>query len=425
MFLFGNLIAQDHSLALQGEPSTPSPYWLSALDVFQIGENLPIRLSGRGCASAPEDWRMAVVWGRTLVNLADEVLTRQKALNTSVPLAGHQPQNLDFRFPGMTTFSSVFAPAPNTMDAPIWPSDSPFALIAARRPPSSYRPSLDSTTPHELLQLAQDQFYRGIFHMPHQRGMRNQQPTSISSDMPSSKAGQPLASTFSRTKELYTIGSEVLLLAEKLDIPSERFQWAGWADGIFSQMKMESISAEQSWKTLITSARGRSCLVMGSARAEEMDSALENGDLSVLKTEEADEARAALRNSITFLEKAMAMMMGSEDGSPMKPSSGQSAQQSSMVVVTPAAEEEEEEEAEEAAEIQALIDDGTSVIMTAEDTGDEELHELRTLLAEALLTLANLTFEVKEREELYARAHKEGRGTFELDEADERMDESD
>ena len=371
---------------------------------------------------------MAVVWGRTLVNLADEILTRQKALNTSVPPADHQSQNLDFRYPGMTTFSSVFAPASNVMDAPIWPPESPFALIAVRRPPSSYRPSLNSTTPHELLQLAQDQFYRGIFHMPHQRGMRNQQP----SEMTTSIAGQPLASTFSRTKELYTVGSEVLLLAEKLDTPSERFQWAGWADGIFSQMKMESIGAEQSWKTLITSARGRCCLVMGSARAEEMDSALEIGDLGVLKTEEADEGREALRNSITFLEKARAMMMGSEEGqgngnskpSDVFSSSGPSAQQSSMVVVTQATEGEEDEEAE----IQAIIDDGTSVIMTAEDTADEDLHdlaELRTLLAEALLTLANLTPDVKEREELYARAHKEGGGTFELDEADERMDEDD
>src|SRR5258705_2379118 len=67
LFLFGNLIAQDASLVFQDEPSTPTPYWLSVIDVFHIGDNLPIRVNGRGCPSAPEDWRMAVVWGRTLV----------------------------------------------------------------------------------------------------------------------------------------------------------------------------------------------------------------------------------------------------------------------------------------------------------------------------------------------------------------------
>jgi hypothetical protein len=166
LFLFGNLIAQDPSLVLQGEPSTPTPYWLSAIDVFHIGDNLPIRISGRGCPNAPEDWRMAVVWGRTLVNLADEILTRQKTPSTPVPTPMFHSPTFDPRY----AFTSVFLPPTNSADEPKWPSDSPFALIATRHPPSSFRINLNVFTPHELLQLAQDQFSRGIFHMPHPRG---------------------------------------------------------------------------------------------------------------------------------------------------------------------------------------------------------------------------------------------------------------
>ncbi|GAW08537.1 hypothetical protein LENED_010598 [Lentinula edodes] len=48
LFLFGNLVAQDPSVALEGEPDSPSQYWLAALDVFETGENLPTRTSGHG-----------------------------------------------------------------------------------------------------------------------------------------------------------------------------------------------------------------------------------------------------------------------------------------------------------------------------------------------------------------------------------------
>jgi hypothetical protein len=63
--------------------------------------------------------------------------------------------------------------------------------------------------------------------------------------------------------------------------------------------------------------------------------------------------------------------------------------------------------------------------MSLEDALNDETPEqaeVRTLLAEALLTLANLTADEMEREALYAKAHKEGKGSFELD--DDRMDES-
>ncbi|KAJ7874063.1 hypothetical protein B0H14DRAFT_118870 [Mycena olivaceomarginata] len=53
LFLFGNLIAQDASLALPDEPSSPATYWLAALDVFETGENLPSRTAFCLCGNRP------------------------------------------------------------------------------------------------------------------------------------------------------------------------------------------------------------------------------------------------------------------------------------------------------------------------------------------------------------------------------------
>ena len=41
LFLFGNTIACDPSLVMGPcEPTTPSPYWLAALNAFNTGNNL-------------------------------------------------------------------------------------------------------------------------------------------------------------------------------------------------------------------------------------------------------------------------------------------------------------------------------------------------------------------------------------------------
>ncbi len=122
-------------MALPGEPNAPTPYWLAALDVFETGENLPSRVNGTGC-DAPEDWRMAIVWGRTLVCIADEAIS--------------------------CSSSSALDD-----DDPTWPPESPFSAIAARRPPVTRRMTLGSASPNDLMVLAMDQFSRGIFHMPH------------------------------------------------------------------------------------------------------------------------------------------------------------------------------------------------------------------------------------------------------------------
>ncbi|KAJ7781476.1 hypothetical protein B0H16DRAFT_1498526 [Mycena metata] len=264
LFLMGNLIAQDASVAVADEPTTPATYWLAALDVFETGESLPGRTSGRGC-EASEDWRMAVVWGRTLVAVADEALTLSQERERS----------------------GTAAPPPE----PKWPSPaaSPFAAIAMRRPPASRRITL-ANAPHELLLVAMDQFSRGIFHMPH----------PAQSDVPTDTA-RP----FSRATELFTIAREVLALAERLPDPAERARWATWADSMLQQMDMEGDTNRAEWRGPVTRARGRCWLVVGTAGMEDMEAmAEERGWAEVLDSEEADEAREGLTRAVEFFERA-------------------------------------------------------------------------------------------------------------------------
>jgi hypothetical protein len=132
----------------------------------------------------------------------------------------------------------------------------------------------------ELLTHAADQFARGIFHMPHHAAHGR-----IDDDDDDS-------STSCRPRELFTIGSEVLAVAERLNDVEARRRWATWADAVFHQMHMEA--DVDAWRARIGVARGRCWLVMGSVRADEMEDALERGDVGVLQSKEADDARAAL-----------------------------------------------------------------------------------------------------------------------------------
>ncbi|KAJ7904302.1 hypothetical protein B0H14DRAFT_2328264 [Mycena olivaceomarginata] len=316
LFLMGNYIAQDASLALPDEPNTGITYWLAALDVFETGENLPSRTNPRGC-EAPEDWRMAIVWGRTLLAVADEALS----------LALERERS--------TTPLSPPAPEPK------WPSPaaSPFAAIAMRRPPASRRITLATAAPHELLLLAMDQFTRGIFHMPH--------PAHAADDAPTDAAARP----FSRATELFTIAREVLALAERLPDVAERTRWATWADSVLQQMDMEGDTTRTEWRGPVTRARGRCWLIVGTAGMEEIETrAEESGWDEVLDTEEADEAREGLTRAIEFFDRAAQSAKSEVD---------------------------------------------------ADEGGDDELQ---AFLAEALLTLANLTKDEDKREELYRRA---------------------
>jgi hypothetical protein len=264
LFHFGNLIAQNPSLAEPGEFDRPVPYWLAALDVFETGESLPSRTSP-DAPVPPEDWRMAVMWGRTLVSLADVILT----LSESNEAKDHR----------------LLTEEPN------WPPNSTFAAIVSRRPPFTRRMSLTSASANDLLLLAVDQFSRGIFHMPHRPNL-TQHTNSISSFSNATTPGLYFLEAFSRPKELFTIASDVLCIAERLDNAGDRREWALWADSVFNQMKMES--DVDTWRVSITRARGRCWLIIGSTGIEEIENALESGNHDILVTDAAQEARTSL-----------------------------------------------------------------------------------------------------------------------------------
>ncbi|KAK7039277.1 hypothetical protein VNI00_010182 [Paramarasmius palmivorus] len=348
LFLFGNLIQQDPTLALPGEPDAPSTYWLAALDVFETGENLPSRTHGLGC-DAPEDWRMAIVWGRTLVCLADETITRQSSSHDITMATSTSPD-----------------PAPGTGLGP----DTPFAIIAQRRPPITGRTSLATAKPNDLLKLAMDQFSRGIFHMPHPS-------TTSSTNM-----------CFSRAKELYTIASEVLLVASKLSSSEERRYWAEWADSVFNQMQMglQMELSQGAWKGRINRSRGECLLIVGSALAEEIEDELEKGGegaATALGSEDAVEAREVLGEAVVFFERAKGVVEANADSEVKRSPQVRKRKRGCC---------EPEIEVVEEVKVEAEDDD-----------------DLQSLLTEALLTLANLTVDETKREELYARAEKESR----------------
>ncbi|KAI0351284.1 hypothetical protein OH77DRAFT_1411267 [Trametes cingulata] len=369
LFLMGNLVSQDPSIVLPGEPDAPSTYWLAALDVFETGENLPSRTGGWNVDTA-EDWRMAIVWGRTLVCLADEKVTYN--MKQAKAQADASPQSGDYcYYPSGSSFS---------MSEPQWPPSSPFHAIAQFRPPVTRRMSLYSASAHDIMVLAMDQFSRGIFHMPHPHYSASHNPSFIhtpgtagspshtsgyfssaygppshySSPYATSSSGGDASVSFSRPKELFTIASEVLGVAERLTSGSQRHYWASWADSVFNQMKNEADM--DAWRGPILSARGRCWLVMGSAPVEDMEPALEAGDTDVLHSAEAEEAREGLAMAISFFERAK----------------GQRA-----------------------------------VPLSAEDAKTGLIDDVSPLLVEALLVLANLTVDENKREELYTRAQTE------------------
>lgn len=312
LFLMGTVIAQDADLALPDEPPTASTYWLAALDVFETGENLPSVVSA---GSPPrEDWRMAVSWGRTLVCLAEEkVEANLRASKVQAPPPPFPPTS----DPRGAWCSYQPSSGPFASVEPRWPRHSPFHAIAVSRPPVTRRMSLFSASAHDVMVLAMDQFSRGIFHMPHPQYPPTHNPTSLHHEFPfvdgvgfssafysrrhtlstspppsTTSTGSGATSTFSRPKELFTIASEVLGVAERLAQASQREYWAGQADSVFNQMKMEADMSE--WRMAVNAARGRCWLVVGAARAEEMEPALDRGDMSVLHSAEAQEAREGL-----------------------------------------------------------------------------------------------------------------------------------
>ena len=429
LFFFGNLIAACPQLALSDESSIPVPYWIAALDVFESGENLPSRFDSSIFTTYKtndlpddytppprEDWRMGVMWGRTLVALATEMVDRYRKEPPPPPLDTFPspfPTNTDYLKTG-TIWD----------DEPQWPPDSLFGLISERRPPISRQMLLANATPHDLLQIAADHFYRGIFHMPH-------------------TSRNTVAPPFSRSKSLYEIADEVLLLAEKLPDPQERKEWATYANSVFSQILVpwshryhgegaasasgstsKDMSDPQSIlpQGLLAKARGRTCLVIGSTIAEVIEERIDQGSEEaigwLIHSEEAQEARDVLLQAVDLLKEAR--MYVTDDTQNDEEFEGEDNEDILMNIDDDDDEADDEKETgimtsthirgkklQDLAASEARCTAQAEVRQCNLKEAEEEKLELSHLLAEALCSLANLTENKEHQEELYRRAETE------------------
>ncbi|KAF5362109.1 hypothetical protein D9756_002132 [Leucocoprinus leucothites] len=464
LFFFGNSIAANPELALPGEPPIPVPYWIAALDVFESGEHLPSRIDSfvnattyksdnlsRDHTPPPrEDWRMGVMWGRTLVALATEMADRHR--NDPPP---PEPEHFPSPFPTNTDYLKT-----GTIwdDEPEWPAESLFGLIAARRAPIARRMMLSNATPHEILQLAMDHFSRGIFYMPRH--------TSNSSAL----SRQTVSPQFSRSKSLYEIADEVLLLAEKLPDPEERKEWAVYAESILNQIHASQTRKYQGQSTaasastsaskdigdsrsvitegLLAKAHGRTCLVIGSTMAEiieeKMDEGPENEETigSLMRSEEAEEVRAALLRAIDFFERARMYIVedtlgdeeeleeedDDEDMMSVDDDDEADDEQEAGVLMSASArargKQRRDPKADEArrTRLEARRAARTEARRLYLQEAEEEKLQLSQYLAEALCSLANLTESKEQQEEYYRRAEAET-GVRLFDEGDDEMDE--
>ncbi|KAF8815431.1 hypothetical protein BYT27DRAFT_7129023 [Phlegmacium glaucopus] len=391
LLTFGCIIDSDPSLVLEGEPKTPTPYWLAAIDVFESGESLPIRTSGRVPKSMPEDWRMSASWGRTLVKLAAELLKRRKE-NPKLREPPAIPDYRNFKVPPPslpTPFRTY------TADEPDWPRASVFATISFLRPPFTRRLSLDTLTPDEIMTFAEDHLSRAIFYMPHPRNVPVKNNPSAPSPMHTSPTPSPPPdpalerSGPDRPQEIYTMASEVLLVAENSETPSGRLRWARWADGVVSQIKIEPNMKPQKFLDL----RAKCNLTMGTAKMEELTA---NWDYpNVLDTEDAEDGREYFKNASMFFEQAIALI---------------------------------EDDIENTVEVEQDIDSKHRMESESDDDDDDgeesgnasvgleiDLHRMKSLRSEALIELGNLTADFKAREELYAEAKRVGGRRIVLD----------
>jgi hypothetical protein len=380
--MFGCIIDSAASLALEGEPKTPTPYWLAAIDVFESGESLPVRTSGRLPKCMPEDWRMAASWGRTLIKLTAELLKRRKenpALREPPPMPDYS--NFKLPQPSLPTPFRTY-----TADEPNWPRASLFATIAFLRPPFTRRLSLDTLSPDEIMAFAEDHLTRAILHMPHPQ---NVIPVRYPYHPSSSSPTPPLDSEVERygpdrPQEIYTMASEMLFVAENSETPSGRFRWARWADGVISHVKIAPNMNPQKFLDL----RARCNLAMGSAKMEEL---LADWDYpSVLDTDDAEDGREYFKNAATFLGKLIATIEEDiEDISEMEKKHGM--------------------------EFDNDKGEGGSG-NTSELIHDEnDLFRMKILRSEALIELGNLTADSNAREELYAEAKRVGGPKIVLD----------
>ncbi|KDQ19474.1 hypothetical protein BOTBODRAFT_41677 [Botryobasidium botryosum FD-172 SS1] len=436
LYLIATLIARDASLALPGEPSTPTPYYHAALDVFEAGTSLASKRGGE----IMSDWKLELAWGRALVSLAEESLNASSGAVT--PAMNSKDSGAATPMSSLRDDVSVEMQSPPPPSA-ISSAEGSTALGAAAALPlpksSSAGPrgssGVEGLTPHELLLRGADHFTVGMLHLPGRR-LSLAQSLGIGGGAPSTSGGAgsgttpliiggdgngnipqadtrtlstepptnptipseptltptstsnasasgptpistPTPTSIPRQKILHSIALQVFAVAERLPDRAHRERWVTWADGVLTQVEREG-DDQHSLAFDTAKSRGACALVVGSGWAEELEGALEaeaeaededggaGGGESVLDSADAESARDALAKAIAHFERAK------------------------------------------------------------EFTEDFEADEgdLQSLLAEALLTLANLTRNETQREQLYARAKAEGGVDINLDSDNEGSDDN-
>jgi hypothetical protein len=225
------------------------------------------------------------------------------------------------------------SPPPADFQDPVWPQDSAFASVSHRRPPVTRRISLPSSTPHEILLQATDQFSRGMLHMPNARHPRSAhhhhrsgsyfyphdaiedpEETDAPPTLPGLGALETRDAASLRPRVLYTIASDVMSVAERMPDAATREYWANWSDTTFKQMEMES--DVRSWVYATAVGRGRCWLIIGAARAEALEVSIDSLDEAALQSEEAAEAREALlKGEHAFHALTFVFILSSPSGS--------------------------------------------------------------------------------------------------------------
>ena len=284
-----------------------------------------------------------------------------------------------------TQFSRTY-----TADEPNWPRESLFSTIAFLRPSFSRRLSLTTSSPDEIMAFAEEHLTQAISHMPHPRNViPARYPYHPSAPMQVPPPPLPPLdleterNSPDRPREIYTMASEVLLVAKNSETSSGRLRWARWADGVISRVVIQPDMKPHKFLDL----RAKCNLTMGTAKMEEL---LANWDHpSVLHTEDAEDGRKYFKNAATFFDQAITLIENDEGGSGK-----------------------------------------------ASDYDESDLHRMKSLRSEALIELGNLTADFTAREELYAEAKRVGGKKIVLDDehsldetedsiyAEDKMDET-
>jgi hypothetical protein len=266
-----------------------------------------------------------------------------------------------------------------TADEPNWPRASVFVTIDFLRPSFSRRLSLNTLSPDEIMAFAEDHLSHAISHMPHPRNVipaRYPYHPSALMQVPPPLELEIERNTADRPQEIYTIASEVLLIAKNSETSSGRLRWARWADGVISRVIIQPNMKSHKFLDL----RAKCNLTMGTAKMEEL---LADWDYpNVLHTDDAEDGREYFKKAATFFDQAITLIETDID-------------------IGNTSEIEEHG-------MDFDSDNGEGGSGKASGYDGSDLHRMKSLRSEALIELGNLTTDFTAREELYAEAKRVG-----------------